>query len=287
MRWIAAVLLGLAVLATLAHQDVSTATAVTCIGKAGEGRGPASVRQVFPPLRERTLSPMPRRLAALPGASETFPAGARLWGAYEHHAYWVVPAMDCQGQPVACVLAARGARRVASVCAADRARGAWATDRRGSVVVGFAPPGTRTVQVARRSGGTFLRVSAGVFAGGVARAGDGPPETVTYEQGAERGRYVGAFSVIDQTGSPGAFARAAAEVRRREHSGVGYGDQSVVDLGDAGPRQTRSVVLYPRSGAERTSRWVARRLRLPRRPMTALERLRSPTSIVIVLTSGP
>lgn len=229
----------------LACGSGSSAAADGCAAlRAGAGSGPAALRAAFPVLARPTDGRLrlPRALRAVPGTRVVYPAGARLWAAFEGHAYWVIPARDCDGAPVACIQASAGHRRGAVHCTRDR-RGSSAMSTRGSRhVVGFSPNAGGTAQLTYAGGGRFAQVHEGVFASVL----PGPlDDDVAFEGGPDRGQRSGPIVIIDQSGRPGGSARATERLQAAFPYSLTYQDRRVIDLGRAlaGLRR-RTTVLH-------------------------------------------
>lgn len=230
--------------ALLASGSASSAAADRCPSpRAGAGSGPAALRQAFPALARRSDGRLrlPRALRAVPGTRVVYPAGARLWSAFEGRAYWVIPARDCASAPVACIQASAGHRRTAVHCARDR-RGGFAPSTRGRPqLVGFSPHAGGTAHVTDTGGGRFAQVHEGVFATTPA----GPLDDVVFEDGPDRGQLNGPIAIIDQSGRRGGSAGAAKRLQAAFPDSLTYEDRKVIDLGQAlNARRRRTTVLH-------------------------------------------
>jgi len=198
--------------ALLASGSASSAGGDGCPApRAGAGSGPAALREAFPALARPSdgrLS-LPRALRAVPGTRVLYPAGARLWSGFEGRAYWVIPARDCAGAPVACIQASAGHRRTAVHCARDRHGSVALSTRSSRQIVGFSPHAVGTAHVTHTGGGRFAQVHEGVFATTLA----GPLDDVVFDDGPDRGQRNGPIAIIDQSGPRGGSARATKRLQ--------------------------------------------------------------------------
>lgn len=228
----------------LACGSAASATAESCgVPRLGEGSGPATLRAAFPALARPTDGRLrlPGPLRAVPRTQIVYPGGARLWSAFDGHAYWVIPARDCAGAPIACIQASAGHRRRAVHCARER-RGSFALAPLGRrQLVGFSPNAGGTAQVTHGGGGRSVPVHEGVFATLLA----GPLDEVAFEAGADRGQRSGPIAIIDQSGRRGGSARATKRLQASFPDSLTSTDRRVVDLGRAlTSRRRRTTVLH-------------------------------------------